>query len=71
MELKICLLLLLTVGWAESNSQKANPRFPFHLPKGSGPWIRPTVGQVWPQPQLQQPTKNFMILRPDHFQFQV
>ncbi len=48
------LLLDFLNGWAESNSQKSNLRFPFDLPKGEGPWIRPSIGQIWPQPQLQQ-----------------
>ena len=69
--MKIFLFLLLIVGWAESNTQKTNLRFPFDLPKGYGPWIRPTVGQIWPQPQLQQSTNNFMVLRPSNFEFQV
>lgn len=63
--------LFLLFGCVASNSQMKNIRFPFDLPKGNGPWIRPTVGQVWPQPQLQQPTSNFMILRPNEFKFEV
>lgn len=65
------LFLLLFIGWVTCNSQVKNIKFPFDLPKGGGPWIRPTVGQVWPQPQLQQPTGNFMVLRPNTFKFQV
>lgn len=63
--------LCLLFGCVASNSQMKNVKFPFDLPKGNGPWIRPTVGQVWPQPQLQQPTSNFMILRPNEFKFEV
>lgn len=65
------LLLDFLVGWAESNSQKSNLRFPFDLPKGNGAWIRPSIGQIWPQPQLQQSTNNFMVLRPNDFKFQI
>lgn len=65
------LVFALTTGWATSNSQLKNVKFPFDLPKGSGPWTRPSVGEVWPKPQLQKSTSNFMILRPNTFKFQV
>ena len=72
MELKIFFFVLLMVdGWAEPIIQEANVRSPFNLPKGYGPWIRPTVGQIWPQPQLQQSNNKFMVLRPSNFLFQV
>lgn len=71
MELKLSLLLLITIGLVDSESGKTNLRFPFDLPKGFGPWLHPTVGQVWPQPHLQESTNNFMVLRPNSFEFQV
>ena len=66
------LLLLLIVALAKSNTTlSTNLGFPFDLPKGFGPWIRPTVGTIWPHPQLQQSSSDFMVLRPTIFQFEV
>lgn len=48
------LLLDFCPGLAEPDIHKASLRFPFDLPKGNGAWIRPTVGQIWPKPQLEQ-----------------
>lgn len=67
----LLLLLDFSLGLAEPDFQKANLRFPFDLPKGNGAWIRPTVGQIWPKPQLEQSTDNFMVLRPSDFHFQI
>ena len=61
--------IMLLIGW--SMALEKNLHFPFDLPKGSGPWIHSTVGQIWPQPQFQEPSNSFMILRPNTFQFQV
>lgn len=70
MFLKTCFIILIA-GWAESSTRNSNLRFPFDLPKNYGPWIRPTVGKIWPHPQLQESSDNFMVLRPNSFQFQV
>ncbi|KAK2704849.1 beta-hexosaminidase subunit alpha-like [Artemia franciscana] len=43
--------------------------FPFNLPKGSGPWIRPTVGNPWPFPQQWKTSNEFLVIRPNLFQF--
>ena len=67
----IVVLIFGTVDQSTSNSQLENVQFPFDLPKGIGPWMRPSVGEVWPKPQLQKSTDNIMILRPNHFKFQV
>ena len=66
-----CVLgsLVLLAGWTAALEK--NLQFPFDLPKGYGPWVHPTAGQVWPKPQMQDTSDNFMILRPSTFQFQV
>ena len=45
--------------------------YPFTLPKGAGPWVHPTSGQIWPKPQFQTSSPSFLILRPSLFQFEV
>ena len=62
-------LLVLVAGLTAALEK--NLKFPFDLPKGYGPWVHPTAGQVWPQPQLQNTSSNFMVLRPNVFKFQV
>lgn len=66
------LLLLLFSGSAECfSSNLTKLQFPFDLPKGLGPWIRPTSGKVWPEPQQIESTNNFFVLRPNAFRFQI
>ncbi|KAK3860960.1 hypothetical protein Pcinc_033023 [Petrolisthes cinctipes] len=36
---------------------------------GGNPQVKPTVGQVWPSPQMQQPNKTYVIVRPETFKF--
>ena len=69
MFLRLVLPLVLAAGWTVALEK--NLKFPFDLPKGYGPWVHPTAGQVWPQPQMQNNSNSFMVLRPNVFQFQV
>jgi len=45
--------------------------YPFDVPKLPGPWVHPTEGSIWPQPLNQTSSSVFMILRPNHFLFQI
>jgi len=69
MFLRLVLPLVLAAGWTVALEK--NLKFPFDLPKGYGPWVHPTAGQVWPQPQMQNNSNSFMVLRPNVFQFQI
>lgn len=64
-------ILLLTLMAGCAVALEKNLQFPFDLPKGYGPWVHPTAGQVWPQPQMQDTSNDFMVLRPNIFQFEV
>ena len=40
-------------------------------PVTSGPWVRPTKGQIWPKPRYQITNEDFVEVDPNNFKFEV
>lgn len=51
------IALLLTVAWAGMSGVMG----------GYPPLVHPTVGDVWPRPQMVQGNSTYMIVRPETF----